>query len=30
MPDVHVAGVGMIRFGRYPERPIEDIGREAV
>ncbi|MDO9110977.1 MAG: thiolase family protein, partial [Desulfatirhabdiaceae bacterium] len=30
MRDVYVAGVGMIRFGRYPERPIEDMGREAV
>ena len=30
MREVRVAGVGMIRFGRFPERPIEDMGREAV
>ncbi len=30
MRDVYVAGVGMIRFGKFPERPIEDMGREAV
>jgi acetyl-CoA acetyltransferase len=30
MHDVCIAGVGMIRFGRYPERPIEDLGREAL
>ncbi len=30
MGEVSIAGIGMIRFGRYPERPIEDLGREAV
>ncbi len=27
---VYVQGTGMIKFGRYPERSIEDIGAEAV
>ncbi len=30
MRDVYVAGVGMIRFGKFPDRPIEEMGREAV
>src|SRR5262245_36134644 len=30
MRDVFVAGVGMMRFGRYPDRSIEDMGREAL
>jgi acetyl-CoA acetyltransferase len=30
MREVHVAGVGMIRFGRFPERTIEALGGEAV
>ena len=30
MREVYVAGVGMMRFGRFPERPIEDMGREVV
>ncbi len=30
MRDVFVAGVGMIRFGRFPDRPIEALGGEAV
>ncbi|UCC86087.1 MAG: thiolase family protein [Anaerolineales bacterium] len=30
MRDVYVAAVGMTRFGKYPDRPIEDMGREAV
>lgn len=30
MREVFVAGVGMVRFGKFPERPIEDMGREAV
>lgn len=30
MREVYVAGIGMIRFGRYPERSIEDMGREAL
>lgn len=28
--DVLVAGVGMTRFGRHPERPLEDLAREAL
>jgi benzoylsuccinyl-CoA thiolase BbsB subunit len=30
MREVHVGGVGMIRFGRYPDRSIEDMGRDAL
>ena len=30
MRDVYVAGVAMIRFGRYPERDVPDLGAEAV
>src|SRR2546428_7829941 len=30
MADVYVAGVAMIRFGRYPERDVPDLGAEAV
>src|SRR5437763_17172149 len=30
MRDVYVAGVGMIRFGRYRERDVPDLGGEAV
>jgi acetyl-CoA acetyltransferase len=30
MRDVFVAGVGMMRFGRYPERDVPDLGAEAV
>src|SRR5438093_4298983 len=30
MRDAYVAGVGMIRFGRYPERDVPDLGAEAV
>src|SRR2546428_8311860 len=30
MRDVYVAGVGMIRFGRYPARDVPDLGAEAV
>src|SRR5256712_11260847 len=30
MRDVYVAGAGMIRFGRYPERDVPDLGAEAV
>ncbi|TMA31261.1 MAG: thiolase family protein [Deltaproteobacteria bacterium] len=30
MRDVYVAGVGMIRFGRYKERDVPDLGGEAV
>src|SRR5438046_8408762 len=29
MRDVYVAGVAMIRFGRYPERDVPDLGAEA-
>jgi benzoylsuccinyl-CoA thiolase BbsB subunit len=28
--EVCVAGIGMIRFGRYADRSIEDLGREAL
>lgn len=28
--DVYIAGVGMTRFGKHPERTIESLGREAV
>src|SRR5438552_13621432 len=30
MRDVHVAGVGMIRFGRYRDRDVPDLGGEAL
>jgi acetyl-CoA acetyltransferase len=30
MRDVFVAGVGMLRFGRYPERDVPDLGGEAA
>lgn len=30
MRDVFVIGVGMIRFGRYPDPWVEDLGREAI
>src|SRR2546429_5276800 len=30
MRDVHVAGVGMIRFGRYKDRDVPDLGGEAM
>ncbi len=30
MSDIVVAGVGMTRFGRHPERPLEDLAREAL
>jgi acetyl-CoA acetyltransferase len=30
MRDVYVAGVGMIRFGRYPDRDVPDLGAEAA
>jgi acetyl-CoA acetyltransferase len=30
MRDVYVAGVGMIRFGKWMDRSIESLGREAV
>ena len=30
MRDVFVAGVGMIRFGRYSDRDVPDLGAEAV
>jgi len=28
--DVYVVGTGMIKFGRFPERSLEDIGAEAA
>ena len=30
MRDVYVAGVGMIRFGRYRDRDVPDLGGEAL
>jgi len=30
MSDVYVCGVGMIKFGRFPDRTLEDIGAEAA
>ena len=30
MREVFVAGVGMIRFGRYPDRDVPDLGAEAA
>src|SRR5690349_1030586 len=30
MRDVYVAGVAMIRFGRYPDRDVPDLGAEVV
>jgi acetyl-CoA acetyltransferase len=30
MSDVYVVGTDMIRFGRYPERTVEDLGAEAA
>src|SRR5207247_603879 len=30
MRDAYVAVVGMIRFGRYPERDVPDLGAEAA
>ena len=30
MRDVFVAGVAMLRFGRYPDRDVPDLGGEAA
>lgn len=30
MRSVSVVGVGMIRFGRYPDKLVEELGRDAV
>lgn len=30
MSDVYVVGIDMIKFGRFPERPVEDLGAEAA
>ncbi|TXS92775.1 thiolase family protein [Parahaliea maris] len=30
MTDLYIAGVGMTRFGRHPERSYQDLTREAV
>ena len=30
MPDVFVVGVGMIKFGRFADRTLEDLGAEAT
>ena len=29
MRKVSIVGASMIRFGKFPERPIEDMGSEA-
>lgn len=30
MRSVHIGGIGMTRFGKYPDRSLKDLGREAV
>ena len=30
MQDVYVVGVGMIKFGRYPDQDIGTLGAQAV
>ena len=30
MRDVAIVGAGMIKFGKYPEKGIKDLVREAV
>jgi acetyl-CoA acyltransferase len=30
MSDVFIVGIGMIKFGRFPDRSLEDIGAEAA
>lgn len=30
MRDVHIIGVGMIRFGKYPNRTPEELARDAI
>ena len=30
MTEVFVCGVGMIRFGKYPDKSLKELGREAV
>lgn len=30
MSDVYVVGIDMVKFGRFPERPVEDLGAEAA
>ena len=30
MSDVYVLGVDMIKFGRFPERTVPDLGSEAA
>src|SRR5581483_9215561 len=30
MRQVYALGVGMVRFGRYPETPVEDLGAAAA
>ena len=30
MSDVYVVGTDMIRFGRFPDRLVEDLGAEAA
>ncbi|MEE8386512.1 MAG: thiolase family protein, partial [Dehalococcoidia bacterium] len=28
--DVYIVGVGIIKYGRYPEKTVVDLGAEAV
>ena len=30
MSDVYVLGVDMIKFGRFPDRTVPDLGAEAA
>ena len=30
MSDVYVVGTDMIKFGRFPERTVDDLGAEAA
>ena len=30
MPDVYIAGLGMIRFNKYPDRDVRDMSHEAI
>jgi acetyl-CoA acyltransferase len=30
MPDAYIAGVGMIRFAKYPDRTVRDMAEEAI
>ena len=30
MRDVYILGTGMVKFGRYPDRDVPDLGGEAA